>query len=270
LAWDRGLPEDVSMPADPEEVRRGLFALEAVVFDTDGVLTDTASVHAAAWKRLFDEYLQQRSARLGEPFRPFEQRDYLRHVDGKPRYDGVAGFLASRGITLPWGDPADPPGRETVCGLGNAKNLRFLEYLREHGARAFPTSVALVRELRDRGVKTAVVSASRNMGAVLDAAGIRGLFDTGVDGAAAARLGLAGKPDPALFLEAARRLGVAPPRAAVVEDALAGVEAGRRGGFGMVVGVDRAGQAAALRERGADVVVDDLGRLGPEEDAAKG
>ncbi|HEV8372503.1 MAG TPA: HAD family hydrolase, partial [Actinomycetota bacterium] len=162
------------MPADPEEVRRGLFALEAVVFDTDGVLTDTASVHAAAWKRLFDEYLQQRSARLGEPFRPFEQRDYLRHVDGKPRYDGVAGFLASRGITLPWGDPADPPGRETVCGLGNAKNLRFLEYLREHGARAFPTSVALVRELRDRGVKTAVVSASRNMGAVLDAAGIRG------------------------------------------------------------------------------------------------
>jgi HAD superfamily hydrolase (TIGR01509 family) len=157
-----------------------------------------------------------------------------------------------------------------VCGLGNAKNLRFLEYLREHGARAFPTSVALVRELRDRGVKTAVVSASRNMGAVLDAAGIRGLFDTEVDGAAAARLGLAGKPDPALFLEAARRLGVAPPRAAVVEDALAGVEAGRRGGFGMVVGVDRAGQAAALRERGADVVVDDLGRLGPEEDAAKG
>ncbi len=258
------------MPTDLEEVRRALLALEAVVFDTDGVLTDTASVHAAAWKRLFDEYLQQRSARLGEPFRPFEQRDYLRHVDGKPRYDGVAGFLASRGITLPWGDPADPPGRETVCGLGNAKNLRFLEYLREHGARGFPTSVALVRELRDRGVKTAVVSASHNMGSVLDAAGIRGLFDTEVDGTAAARLGLAGKPDPALFLEAARRLGVAPPRAAVVEDALAGVEAGRRGGFGIVVGVDRAGQAAALRERGADVVVDDLGRLGPGADAAKG
>ena len=258
------------MPADLEEVRRGLLALEAVVFDTDGVLTDTASVHAAAWKRLFDEYLRERSARLGEPFRPFEQDDYLRHVDGKPRYDGVAGFLASRGISLPWGDPADPAGRETVCGLGNAKNRWFLDHLREHGVAAFPTSVALVRELRGRGVRTAVVSASRNMGSVLDAAGIRGLFDTEVDGEAAARLGLAGKPDPAIFLEAARRLGVTPARAAVVEDALAGVEAGRRGGFGLVIGVDRAGQAAALRERGADVAVDDLGRLGADGDPAAG
>jgi len=247
------LPDRPAIPLD---------RVDAVVFDTDGVLTDTASVHSAAWKRLFDEYLEQRAERLGEPFRPFEELDYLRHVDGKPRYDGVAGFLASRGITLPWGDPSDPPSHETVCGLGNSKNRYFLAHLREHGVHAFPSSVAFVRELGASGVRTAVVSASRNMRAVLDAAGIRQLFDVEVDGVDAARLGLAGKPDPALFLEAASRLEVTPPRAVVVEDALAGVEAGRRGGFGLVVGVDRAGQAAELAARGADVVVDDLGQLG--------
>ena len=247
------LPDRPAIPLD---------RVDAVVFDTDGVLTDTASVHSAAWKRLFDEYLEQRAERLGEPFRPFEELDYLRHVDGKPRYDGVAGFLASRGITLPWGDPSDPPSHETVCGLGNSKNHYFLAHLREHGVHAFPSSVAFVRELGASGVRTAVVSASRNMRAVLDAAGIRQLFDVEVDGVDAARLGLAGKPDPALFLEAASRLEVTPPRAVVVEDALAGVEAGRRGGFGVVVGVDRAGQAAELAARGADVVVDDLGQLG--------
>ena len=133
---------------EPRQPVLSLDRLDAVVFDTDGVLTDTASVHAAAWKRLFDEYLAQRAARLREPFRPFEQADYLRHVDGRPRYDGVAGFLASRGITLPWGDPSDPPDRETVCGLGNAKDRRFLAHLREHGAQAFPGSVAFVRRLR--------------------------------------------------------------------------------------------------------------------------
>jgi alpha,alpha-trehalase len=245
----------------PERLALPLDRVDAVVFDTDGVLTDTASVHAAAWKRLFDEYLEQRAELFGEPFRPFEQLDYLRYVDGKPRYDGVAGFLASRGVELPWGDPSDPPDRETVCGLGNRKNGYFLGHLREHGVRAFGNSVALVRRLADNGVRRAVVSASRNMRVVLDAAGIRDLFEVEVDGVDAARLGLAGKPDPALFLEAAGRLGVAPARAAVVEDALAGVEAGRRGGFAVVVGVDRAGQAAELAERGADLVVDDLGRL---------
>jgi beta-phosphoglucomutase family hydrolase len=238
-----------------------LDRLEAVVFDTDGVLTDTASVHAAAWKRLFDEYLRQRAARLGEPFRAFTEADYLRHVDGRPRYDGVAGFLASRGITLPWGDPGDPPDRETICGLGNAKDGFFLTNLRDHGADAFPTSVVFVRRLRAQGLRTAAVSASRNMVAVLASAGLRGLFDVEVDGVEADRLGLAGKPDPALFLEAARRLGVAPAQAAVVEDALAGVEAGRRGRFRVVVGVDRGGHAAALAERGADLVVADLGQL---------
>ena len=249
------------LPPTPGRPARSLDGLEAVVVDTDGVLTDTASVHAAAWKRLFDEYRGLRAARGEEAFPPFGQADYLRSVDGRPRYDGVAGFLASRGITLPWGDPCDPPDRETVCGLGNAKDRYFLAHLRDHGARPFPSSVTFVRRLRERGLRTAVVSASRNMVAVLDSAGLRGLFDVEVDGVEAGRLGLAGKPDPALFLEAARRLGVAPGRAAVVEDALAGVEAGRRGGFGLVVGVDRGDQAAALAERGADVVVADLGEL---------
>jgi alpha,alpha-trehalase len=243
------------MPAIP------LDRLDAVVFDTDGVLTDTASVHSAAWKRLFDGFLEERAARLGEPFRPFTGTDYLGHVDGRGRYDGVAAFLASRGIALPWGDPSDPPGHDTVCGLGNAKDRFFVAHLDEHGARAFPASVALVRRLRDAGAATAVVSASRNMLAVLASAGMGDLFDARIDGVEAERLGLPGKPDPALFLEAARRLGAPPARAAVVEDALAGVEAGRRGGFGLVIGVDRGGQAAALAERGADVVVDDLGRL---------
>ena len=205
----------------PDRPTIRLDRVDAVVFDTDGVLTDTASVHSAAWKRMFDDFLEQRAARLGEPFRPFEELDYLRYVDGKPRYDGVAGFLASRGIELPWGDPSDPPDLETVCGLGNRKNGYFLGHLREHGVDAFPSSVAFVRELGANGVRTAVVSASRNMRAVLDAAGIRELFEVAVDGEDAARLGLAGKPDPALFLEAARRLAVPPARAAVVEDALA-------------------------------------------------
>ena len=238
-----------------------LDGLEAVVFDTDGVLTDTASVHAAAWKRLFEEYQALRTSRGQEPFRPYEEADYLRSIDGRPRYDGVAGFLAARGIELPWGDPSDPPGRETVCGLGNAKDRSFVAHLRDHGATPFPTSVAFVRRVRERGLRTAVVSASRNMVAVLESAGLRELFDVEVDGVEADRLGLPGKPDPALFLEAARRREVAPGRAAVVEDALAGVEAGRRGGFGLVVGVDRGGQAAALAERGADVVVVDLSDL---------
>jgi HAD superfamily hydrolase (TIGR01509 family) len=250
--YDPGVTEPV-LPA------LALNGLEAVVFDTDGVLTDTASVHAAAWKRLFDEYLALRVSRGQVLFRPFAEADYLRWIDGRPRYDGVASFLASRGIQLPWGDPSDPSDHEMVCGLGNAKDRSFVAHLRDHGATPFPSSVAFVRRLRERGLRTAVVSASRNMVAVLDSAGLRGLFYVEADGVEADRLGLPGKPDPALFLEAARRLGVAPGRAAVVEDALAGVEAGRRGGFGLVVGVDRGGQAVALAERGADVVVTDLG-----------
>ena len=235
---------------------------DAVVFDMDGVVTQTATVHAAAWKALFDAFLEERAQRSGEPFRPFDlEADYLPYVDGKARYDGVRDFLASRGITLPWGDPADPPDAETVCGLGNRKNDYFLRVVAEKGVQPFATTVALIGRLHEAGVRTAIISASKNASAILDAAGVRDLFAAQVDGTVAERLGLPGKPDPAVFVEAARRLGIAPPRAVVVEDAEAGVEAGHRGGFGLVVGVDRAGHAAALREHGADVVVKDLGEV---------
>lgn len=230
--------------------------LDAVIFDMDGVVTDTASVHAAAWKDVFDEFLRPR----GDPV-PFSGEDYRRYVDGRPRYDGVRGFLASRGITLPEGDPSDPPDRQTVCGVGNRKNARFLELLREQGAASYPSTVRLVRQLGERGVATAVISASRNMREVLASAGLAELFAAKVDGVDADRLNLPGKPDPAVFLEAARRLGVEPARAAVIEDALAGVQAGHRGSFALVIGVDRTGHPDELWQAGADVVVGDLAEV---------
>jgi alpha,alpha-trehalase len=239
-----------------------LGAMEAVIFDLDGVVTRTAEVHAEAWKRLFDEYLATRARRFDEPFVPFDRgSDYLRFVDGKPRYDGVASFLASRGIELPVGSPDDPDELETVCGLGNRKNRYFREALERTSPDPYPTTVDLIARLRERGVRTAVASSSRNCAAVLEAAGIGELFDVKVDGVDTAELGLPGKPDPALFLEAARRLEVDPRRAAVVEDAISGVEAGRRGRFGLVVGVDRAGEHEALLAAGADVVVGDLAEI---------
>ena len=246
--------------AGPVALRPARF--DAVIFDMDGVITDTAEVHAAAWTRLFDGYLAERSGRTGDAQeRPFDADDYRRFVDERSRQDGVRGFLASRGIHLPEGEPDDPPGRETVRGLGNRKDRDFVAVLRQQGARPFGSSVALVRALRAAGVATAVISASRNALEVLEAAGVADLFDARVDGAVAGRLGLPGKPDPAVFLEAAARLGVDPARAVVVEDALAGVEAGRRGGFGLVIGVDRTGRAEAMREHGAHVVVDDLDQV---------
>lgn len=243
-----------------------LERIDAVVFDMDGVITDTATVHAAAWKRLFDEYLRERARRRGDEaaaVRPFDANaDYRRFIDGKARYDGVRSFLDSRGISLPEGEPSDPPERETVCGLGNRKNDFFLRHLREQGAEPYPSTVTLLRELRARGIRTAVISASRNAEEVLRAAGVSDLLEVRVDGATADELGLPGKPDPAMFLEAGRRLGVEPARTAVVEDAIAGVEAGRRGGFGLVVGVDRIGHPEWLGTAGADVVVGDLSELG--------
>ncbi len=232
--------------------------LDAVIFDLDGVITDTASVHAAAWKRMFDHFLADRAGHEGEDQRAFSEDDYYLYVDGKPRYDGVQSFLGSRGISLPRGDAADPPKAQTACGLGNRKDEFFLALLRERGVVPFPSSIELLHGLRARGCRTAIISASRNCTDVLDAAGATGLFDAKVDGVDADELGLSGKPDPAVFLEAASRLGVEPGRAAVVEDALAGVEAGRRGRFGLVIGVDRGGHTEALRRRGADVVVGDL------------
>lgn len=239
--------------------------IAAAILDTDGVVTDTASVHAAAWTDVFDEYLRRREPRDGEVQSGFTREDYLRYVDGVARYDGVRRFLASRGIELEEGDPSDPPDRETVCGIGNRKNEHFLRHLHADGAPAYDGTVALLRWLRARQVPTAVISASRNAAEVLESAGVADLFDTRVDGVEADRLGLAGKPDPAVFLEAAERLQVPPERTMIVEDAQSGVQAGRDGGFALVVGVDRGGQRAALLDHGADVVVDDLAELLPEE-----
>lgn len=229
----------------------------ALLLDLDGVVTRTAAVHAAAWKQLFDEYLEERAA-PDAPFVPFDiESDYRRYVDGKPRYDGVLSFLASRGIDLPWGSPADDPSMETVCGLGNRKDGYFEERVRRDGVEVFPDSVRLLEEARRRRMPTAVVSSSKNCRLILESAGLAALFDERVDGVESERLGLAGKPSPETFIEAARRLGVSPPDAVVFEDAIAGVEAGRRGGF-RVVGVDRTGSAAALLEHGADIVTGDL------------
>ena len=239
-----------------------LSKVDAVIFDMDGVITDTASIHAAAWKHMFDEYLRKRAKQQREKFRPFDaDLDYHRYVDGKPRYDGVRSFLQSRGISLPYGGPADKPDQESICGLGNRKNRYFLQRLKEQGAEVYESSIRFVKQLQSNGVRTAVISASRNAEAVLKAAGIQDLFSVKVDGLDSSELHLEGKPDPAIFVEAARRLGTEPEKAGIVEDSLAGVEAGRRGGFALVIGVDRANQPDDLRERGADIVVRDLSEV---------
>jgi beta-phosphoglucomutase family hydrolase len=225
---------------------------DAVIFDLDGVVTDTASVHAAAWRRLFDDYLASRPGRAGENHRPFTDEDYRRYVDGRSRYDGVRAFLASRGITE---DPA------VVRALGDRKDEYFVESVRQHGVRVFDGTVALLRLLKAAGMRVGIISASRNCVAVLKVVGLDDKFDVRVDGIVAGELGLPGKPDPAVFLEATRRLHVAPNRAVVVEDALAGVAAGRRGRFGLVIGVDRTGHPDELRAAGADLVVKDLAEL---------
>lgn len=236
--------------------------VDGVICDVDGVVTDTARVHAASWKRAFDELLRGRARQTGVPMKPFDmQDDYLRYVDGKPRLDGLRSFLAARGITLPEGEPTDPADSPTVHGLSRRKNEYFHELLYRSGVLAFGSTVNLLRQLRQHGLRTAAVSSSRNSAEVLTAAGVAELFEVRVDGVDAVRLGLAGKPDPALFLEAARRLSIPPIRLAVVEDAYSGVAAGRRGGFGFVIGVDRGAHAEGLRRSGAHVVVQDLGQL---------
>jgi len=234
---------------------------EAVLFDLDGVLTDTASIHFTCWQRTFDEFLQARAQGAGDPVAPFGKPDYLAYVDGKRRYDGVRDFLLSRGIQLPVGDPNDAPDRETVCGVGNRKNVLVNEALATQPIDVYEASAALVRDLRAAGVKTAVVSSSANCATILRAAGLETLFDVRVDGAVAAERGLPGKPAPDTFLEAARELGVEPARAVVVEDAISGVQAGRRGAFGLVVGIARHDEPERLLQEGADVVVTDLAEI---------
>jgi beta-phosphoglucomutase family hydrolase len=236
--------------------------ITACLFDLDGVLTQTAKVHAAAWKEMFDAFLREWSERAGTAYCPFLlPDDYTAHVDGKLRTDGVRAFLASRGIVLPEGSPADPPTAQTVHGLGTRKNDLVLALLRQHGVEVYPGAVRFVEAARDAGLRRAVVSASKNCREVLVAAGIADLFEARVDGLVAEAAGLRGKPAPDTFLAAAARLGVAPERSAVFEDAVAGVEAGRAGRFGWVVGVACGAQAVALRQAGAHTVVGDLGEL---------
>lgn len=236
-------------------------SISACLFDLDGVLTQTASVHAAAWKKMFDAYLRERAQRDGTPFVPFEGADYTRWVDGKPREAGVRDFLASRGIELPEGSPDDGPEAETVNGLGTRKNALVLELIASGAVEPFTGSVDYLHAATDAGLRRAVVSSSNNCKAVVEAAGIDGMLEARVDGTTARAEGLAGKPAPDTFLAGAKALGVEPAHAAVFEDALAGVAAGRAGRFGFVVGVDRAGQRQALLDHGADIVVDDLSEL---------
>jgi len=234
---------------------------QAVLQDMDGVVTDTASIHAACWKLMFDEYLQRWAGEHGQPFHPFDiGTDYKLYVDGKPRYAGVRDFLKSRSIALPEGSPMDPPMAETICGLGNRKNELVNERLAS-GVEAYPGSVSFLKYLRHLGVKTAIVTSSQNCQTVLRAANLSDLFDARVDGNVIAEQGLSGKPAPDSFLKAAEMLGVAPNSAVVIEDAISGVQAGAKGGFGLVIGVARKGNAEELRANGAHMVVNDLAEL---------
>jgi beta-phosphoglucomutase family hydrolase len=234
----------------------------AALFDMDGVITQTATVHDAAWKQAFDSFLRERAKATGEPFVPFDPvKDYDEYVDGKPRLDGTRSFLASRGITLPEGSPDDPPGTQTLNAVGNEKNKILLEKIAADGVEVYDGSVRYLRAARAQGLHTAIVSSSANTVQILKSVGLLDEFDVRVDAQVARTKNLSGKPAPDTYLEAARELGVPASAAAVFEDALAGVEAGRAGRFGYVVGVDRVGQASALRAHGADVVVTDLGDL---------
>lgn len=231
----------------------------------DGVVTDTAAVHSAAWKRMFDEYLRRRATQTGAEFHEFTHAgDYRTHVDGRPRYQGVAAFLGSRGIHLPAGTPEDPAGRETVCGLGNRKNELFNEIIATGGVRLYESTVALVHALRAAGVRIGLATSSRNAALILNRTGTGPLFATVVDGLVSERLGLRGKPQPDIFTTAAANLGVPPARAVVVEDAVSGVRAGAAGGFALVIGVAREDNARELHENGADMVVRDLAEASVE------
>jgi len=236
--------------------------IRGCLFDLDGVITKTAKVHDAAWKEMFDSFLRERAQQTGEPFVAFDPvKDYDEYVDGKPRADGTRSFLQSRGITLPEGSPDDPPEAETINGLGNRKNVILLKRIKEDGVEAYEGSVRYLRAVRDAGLRRAVVSSSANCRDVLVAAGIEDLFEARIDGVTAQQEHLAGKPAPDMFLAGAKALGLEPRAATVFEDALAGVASGRAGHFGFVVGVDRVGQAEALKAQGADIVVEDLAEL---------
>ncbi len=237
----------------------GKIPFQAVVFDLDGVITKTAIAHAESWKVMFDEYLRVREQRDGEPFQQFSyEKDYLPYVDGRPRYKGVQRFLDSRGISLPFGDPSDLPDQETCCGLGNKKDVVFHEILKRDGVEQYQSTVRWIKELKDKGVHVGVASSSKNCQLILEETGLWPLFETRVDGIVSAEKGLHGKPEPDIFIVAAKNMGVVPANAVVVEDAAAGVQAGRKGEFGLVIGVAREGNEKELKESGADVVIKDF------------
>lgn len=246
----------------PKSKRVNRDQYDAVLFDLDGVITDTANLHATCWKQMFDEYLQKRARQRGEAFRPFDvSTDYRIYVDGKPRFDGVRDFLSSRGIQLPEGNADDPPQEETVCGLGNRKNDLVNHAIADVGVEPYEGTVEFIHQLRRNGFKTAVVTSSQNCTVVLKAAKLDGFFEVRVDGNTIESERLAGKPAPDTFLMAARLLGVEPTRTVVIEDAISGVQAGSNGSFGLVIGVARKGNAEELKQHGAHLVVDDLGEL---------
>lgn len=257
IRTSRHLAKATSTVTPPPAAAR-LSSLDALLFDLDGVLTPTAEVHMRAWSRLFTSYLDAHG--IGEAY---TDDDYFTHIDGRPRYDGVRAFLASRGLTLPEGTPDDPPEAETVCGLGNRKNRTFNETLLEQGVAPYPGSVALLDAARAIGLRVAVVTSSRNGTAVLEAAGLAPRFEVVVDGLLAAEHGIAGKPAPDTYLHAAGLLGLPASACAVVEDAPSGVAAGRAGDFGLVIGVDRGVGADTLLTHGADLTIDDLAELIP-------
>ncbi|NDK54300.1 beta-phosphoglucomutase family hydrolase [Pontibacter sp. BT213] len=230
--------------------------MKALILDLDGVITQTAKLHSQAWKKMFDVYLERKGRKEGITYQPLTiATDYRQLIDGIPRYDGVRNFLESRNIHLPEGDPDDEPGKETIAGLGNLKNLYFQEFIKQGMVDVYPDTINWLKQQRRQGLRTAVISASKNCEAILASVGLMELFDVRVDGVVSAKLNLKGKPAPDIFLEAARQLGVKPNEAAVFEDALAGVQAGKAGQFAIVVGIDRTGDAAALKQHGADLVI---------------
>ncbi len=235
------------------------YHFDAVIFDLDGVVTQTAVVHASSWKAMFDEFLRARAEKSGDPFKEFTyEEDYLTYVDGKPRYKGVQSFLESRGIDLEFGDAGDGTEKETVCGLGNRKNVKFVEVLKTQGAEVYQSTVDLIRELIDKGIRIGVASSSANCQYILQTTGLEDLFETRVDGVVSKELGLKGKPEGDIFVTAAKNVGVAPDKAIVVEDAVSGVQAGINGGFGLVIGIAREHNEDDLKTNGADVVIDDF------------
>ncbi|MCY1721739.1 beta-phosphoglucomutase family hydrolase [Prolixibacteraceae bacterium Z1-6] len=240
----------------------GNLAFEAVIFDMDGVITKTAITHAAAWKKMFDEFLQKRAKEQGEEFVEFTQADYLAYVDGKPRYKGVASFLESRNISIKFGETSDEPGKETVCGLGNRKNEAFNEVIARDGVEVYESTAKMLEDLTAAGIKLGVASSSKNCAPVLEAVNLLKTFGARVDGVVSAELGLSGKPEPDIFTTACEMLGSTPSKSIVVEDAVSGVQAGAKGNFALTLGIAREDNEKELAENGADFVVTDLEKVG--------